>query len=108
MIQNWLVYRLEEQIRLFVRRAYHQSKVTIVKTFKALYNHSVARQVKVVMHRLKDEEKVNKFDDIVAFGRILCKKKGNLQHNKEIFGYVTRVKVFIYPNVGICRHRLAV
>ena len=76
IIRNWLGYKLREQILLFEKRAYKQSKVPSEEIFKAVYNQSIAKEVKDLMHRLNNEGKMDKFDEIVTFENILCEKKG--------------------------------
>ena len=48
--------------------------------FKAVYNQSIAKEIKDLMHRLNNEGKLDKFDEIVAYGNILCEKKGQGQY----------------------------
>ena len=74
LIRNWLGYKLREHILLFERRAYHQSRVPSVEIFKATYNQSIAKEVKDLMYRLKNEDNIRKFDEIIAYRGILCKK----------------------------------
>ena len=76
ILPNWLGYKLQEQILLFEKRAYKQSKVPSEEIFKAVYNQSIAKEVKDLMHRLNNEGKMDKFDEIVTFENILCEKKG--------------------------------
>ena len=66
ILRNWLGYKLREQILLFEKRAYKQSKVPSEEIFKALYNQSIAKEVKDLMHRLNNEGKLDKFDEIIA------------------------------------------
>ena len=80
ILQNWLGYKLREQILLFEKRAYKQSKVPTEEIFKAVYNQSIAKEIKDLMHRLNNEGKLDKFDEIVAYGNILCEKKGQGQY----------------------------
>ena len=76
MLRNWLGYKLREQILLFERRAYYQAKVPSIEIFKATYNQSMAKEVKDLIYRLRNEGNLKKFDEIIAFGGILCEKKG--------------------------------
>ena len=86
LIRNWLGYKLREQILLFERRAYHQSRVPSVDIFKATYNQSIAKEVKDLMYRLNNEGNLRKFDEIVAYGGILCVRKGQGEYIlKKVF-----------------------
>ena len=81
IVRNWLGYKLREHILLFERRAYHQSKIPSVEIFKATYNQSIAKEVKDLMYTLVNEGNLRKFDEIIAFGGILCEKKGEGEYN---------------------------
>ena len=86
LIRNWLGYKLREQILLFERRACHQSRVPSVDIFKATYNQSIAKEVKDLMYRLNNEGNLRKFDEIVAYGGILCVRKGQGEYIlKKVF-----------------------
>ena len=74
-LRNWLGYKLREQILLFERSAYHQSKVLTMDLFKAKFNQAVAREIKHLMYRFKNEGRLAQFDKIVAFKGILCEKR---------------------------------
>ena len=80
ILRNWLGYKLREQILLFEKRAYKQSKVPSEEIFKAVYNQSIAKEVKDLMHRLNNEGKLYRFDKIVAYGNISCKKGARAIH----------------------------
>ena len=85
-LRNWLGYKLREQILLFERSAYHQSKVPTMDLFKAKFNQTVAREIKLLMYRFKNEGRLAQFDKIVAFKGILCEKKGEKEYClKKIF-----------------------
>ena len=75
-LRNWLGYKIREQILLFERRAYRQSKVPSLDMFKAKFNQMIATEVKHLMYRLKNEGKLDKFEEVVAFKEIICEKKG--------------------------------
>ena len=46
----------------------------------------IAREVKHLMYRLKNEEKFDKFEEVVAFKGIICEKKGQGEYLlKRIF-----------------------
>ena len=75
-LRNWLGYKIREQILLFERRAYRQSKVPSLDMFKAKFNQMIATEVKHLMYRLKNEGKLDKFEEVVAFKGIICEKKG--------------------------------
>ena len=44
--------------------------------FKAKFNQMIATEVKHLMYRLKNEGKLDKFEEVVAFKGIICEKKG--------------------------------
>ena len=75
ILRNWLGYKLREQILLFERRAYHQSRTPPIDIFKARYNQAIAREVKDLLYRLRNEGNLRKFDEIIAFGSVLCEKR---------------------------------
>ena len=75
ILRNWLGYKLREQILLLERTTYHQSRAPSVELFQTKFNHSVARDIKLLMHRFNNEGKISKFDEIVAYNGIVCKKK---------------------------------
>ena len=50
ILRNWLGYKLREQILLFERRAYHQSRTPPIEIFKAKYNQAIAREVKDLLY----------------------------------------------------------
>ena len=81
IVRNWLGYKLREHTLLFERRAYHQSKIPSVEIFKATYNQSIAKEVKDLMYTLNNEGNLRKFDEIIAFGGILCEKKGEGEYS---------------------------
>ena len=74
MLRNWLGYKLREQILLFERTTYHQSKKASEDLFKTKFNQNVARDVKDLMYRFNNEANLAKFDKIVAWKGILCQK----------------------------------
>ena len=74
-MRNWLGYKLREEIMLLERSTYHQTKKPSIETFKAKFNQSVARDVKLLMYRFRNEDKLSKFDEIVAFKAVVCKKQ---------------------------------
>ena len=45
------------------------------------YNQSKAKEVKDLMYTLSNEGNLRKFDEIIAFGGILCEKKGEGEYN---------------------------
>ena len=86
ILRNWLGYKLREQILLFERRAYHQSRAPPFEIFKATYNQAIAREVKDLLYRLSNDDNIRKFDEIIAFGSILCEKKGGGEYClKQVF-----------------------
>ena len=76
ILRNWLGYKIREQILLFERCAYRKSKVPSLDIFKAKFNQMIATEVKHLMYRLKNEGKLDKFDEVLAFKGIICKKNG--------------------------------
>ena len=48
-----------------------------VEVFKAVYNQSVAADVKLLMYRFNNEGKLAKFDEIVAHNGVVCQKITN-------------------------------
>ena len=77
ILRNWLGYKLREEILLLERSAYHQPKKPSMETFKAKFNQSVARDVKLLMYRFSNEGKLSKFDELVAFKGVVCKKQSS-------------------------------
>ena len=77
ILRNWLGYKLREEILLFERSAYHQPKKPSMETFKAKFNQSVARDVKLLMYRFSNEGKLSKFDELVALKGVVCKKQSS-------------------------------
>ena len=75
ILRNWLGYKLREQILLFERSAYRQSKLPSVDIFKAKFNQAVAREIKHLIYRFKNEGRLAEFDKLVALKGILCEKK---------------------------------
>ena len=86
ILRNWLGYKLREQILIFERKAYHQQRAPPVEIFKATYNQAIAGEVKDLLYRHTNEDNMRKFDNIVAFGGILCEKKGGGEYClKQVF-----------------------
>ena len=81
-----LCAQLREHILLFEKRAYHQSGIPSLEIFKATYNQSIARDVKDLMYRLKNEGNLRKFEEIIAFGGVLCEQQGIREYRlKKVF-----------------------
>ena len=86
ILRNWLGYKLREQILQFERRAYHQSRAPTTDIFKATYNQAIAREVKDLLYRFHNEGNLRKFDEIIAFGGVVCEKKAGGEYLfKQIF-----------------------
>ena len=85
-LRNWLTYKMREQVLDFERRAFYSPKVASIKLFKAEFNQSMAYDMKRLMMRYNNVGKLSRFDEIVAYEGILCKKiqGGNYRVN-EIF-----------------------
>ena len=73
-LRNWLTYKLREQVMQFERMAYHSSKATTLDLFKSKFNQSMASEIKQLMFRYNNENKLPLFDKIVAYQGILCEK----------------------------------
>ena len=76
VLRNWLGFKLREKVLLSERSAYHQARKPSVEQFKAKFNQSVANDVKILMYRLKNEGKLQKYDEIVGFKGVVCAKIG--------------------------------
>ena len=86
ILRNWLGYKLREQILLFERKSYHQTKLPSVELFKAKFNQSVATDVKQMIYRFNDDGTFGKFEEIVAFKGILCERKQHGEYRlKTVF-----------------------
>ena len=86
ILRNWLGYKLREKILSFERSAYRQSRTPSADQFRAKFNQSVAKDVKILMHRLNNEGNLSKFDDIVAYKGIVCERKSAGEYKlKKVF-----------------------
>ena len=86
MLRNWLTYKMREQIMLFERRAYHSSRTASLNIFKAIFDNSMAYNIKQLMFRYNNENKLPLFDKIVAYRGILCEKVHEGEYRlKKIF-----------------------
>ena len=65
---------MREQVLDFERRAFYSPKVASLKLFKAEFNQSMAYDMKRLMLRYNNEGKLSRFDEIVGYEGILCKK----------------------------------
>ena len=74
LLRNWLTYKLREQIMLFERMAYHTSRAASADLFKAKFNQSMAFEIKQLMFRFNNENKLPLFDKMIAYQNILCEK----------------------------------
>ena len=74
LLRNWLTYKMREQVLLFERMAYYSSKTASFDLFKGRFNQSMASDIKQLMFRYNDENKLSEFDKIVGYHGILCKK----------------------------------
>ena len=59
---------------LFERKACHSSKAVSFDIFKAKFNQSMALEIKHHLFRFKNENKLQTFDNIIAYQGILCEK----------------------------------
>ena len=73
MLRNWITYKLREQIILF-ERVTHHSKSASIELFKAKFNQSMALEVKHMLFRFKNENKLYYIDEIMTYNGILCEK----------------------------------
>ena len=77
---------MREQILIFERTTYRQSKAPSVDLFKAKFNQKVGNDVKNLMYRFNNEGRLDKFDDTVALKGILCEKIGHGKYSlKKVF-----------------------
>ena len=74
LLRNWVTYKLREQALQFERMAYHSSKAASLNLFKAKFNQSMAQEIKQLLFRYNNENKLPLFDKIVAYREILCEK----------------------------------
>ena len=84
ILRNWITYKMREQIMLFERKAYHSPTSATVTIFKAKFENSMAYDIKQLIYRYHNENKLSLFDKIVAFRGILCEKvqEGEYRLNK--------------------------
>ena len=86
ILRNWLGYKLREQILIFERTIYRQSKRPSVDLFKTKFNQMVAKEVKDLMYRFNNEGRLDKFDEILPLKGILCEKIGHGEYSlKKVF-----------------------
>ena len=74
LLRNWLTYKLREQVMQFERISYHSPNVASFELFKAKFNQSMASEVKQLMFRYNNENKLSIFDSTIAYQGILCEK----------------------------------
>ena len=74
ILRNWVTYKIREHIMLFERKAYHSPTSASVTIFKAKFDNSMAYDIKQLIYRYNNENKLPLFDKIVAFQGILCEK----------------------------------
>ena len=85
MIRNFITYKIRELISDFERRAHHQPRAASATLFTAKCNQAIASDVKKLMYQFKNEGRMSKFDELVAFRNILCEKNGTEYHLKCVF-----------------------
>ena len=66
----------------FERKAFYSSQS--MDMFKAKFNQAMAHEIKGLMIRYKNENKLNKFDELIAYKGILCKKIGDGKYQFKI------------------------
>ena len=74
LLRNWLTYKLREQVMLFERMGYHSPNKVSFDLFKARFNQAMATEIKQLMFRYRNENKLPFFDEVIAYQGILCKK----------------------------------
>ena len=74
ILRNWLTYKMREMIMEFERAAYHSPQSTSIDLFKAKYNQAMAYEIKCLLIRYKNDNKLTEFDKLIAYKGILCKK----------------------------------
>ena len=74
LLRNWLTYKLREEVMNFERMAYHSLNAASLDLFKAKLTQSMASEVKHLMFRYNNENKLSLFDSTVAYQGILCEK----------------------------------
>ena len=72
ILRNWLTYKMRETIMQYERTAFHSS--ANFNVFKAKFNQAMAYEIKCLMIRYKNENKLDIFDKLIAHKGILCKK----------------------------------
>ena len=73
-LRNWLTYKLREQIMSCEKTSYHSPSASSFEIFKARYNQGMAHEIKNLLYRYKNENKLNVFDEIIAYKGIICEK----------------------------------
>ena len=65
---------MREQVLQFERKAHHSPKAASLDLFKAKFNQAIASEIKRLMIRYNNENKIAFFDKIIAYQDILCEK----------------------------------
>ena len=73
ILRNWLTYKMREMIMQFERESYATKSVSF-ELLKAKFNQAMAYEIKGLMIKHKNENRLTKFDTIIAYRGILCKK----------------------------------
>ena len=74
LLRNWLTYKIREQILTYERKSFHSPQKVSVRSFEVQFNQAIAQEVKNWMFRLNNEGNLSKFDELLAYKGILCKK----------------------------------
>ena len=87
ILRNWLTYKMREMIMEFERNAFYSSQYTSIDLFKAKFNQAIAYEIKGLLIRYTNENKLNIFSQKIAYKGILCKK---IQEGEYQFQIVMR------------------
>ena len=66
LLRNWLTYKLREQVMLLERKAYHSPAAVSNDYFKARLNQSIALEIKQLLLRFKNENKLSSFHELIT------------------------------------------
>ena len=77
LLRNWITYKIREQILTYEKKSFHFPQKVSVSSFEVQFNQSIAEEVKHWMYRFNNEGNLSKFDKLVAYKGILCKKIGD-------------------------------
>ena len=72
ILRNWVTYKMRETIMQFERTSFYAPPS--LELFKAKFNQAMVYEIKGLMIRYKNENKLATFDKLIAYKGILCKK----------------------------------